>query len=64
MLQTLRRARPVLLIETPNEVTYDLLADEGYHPRAYDMTARRLTQDLENAGNIVFLPDDAANGQS
>ena len=62
MLQTLRKARPVLLVETPNKATYDLLAEEGYHPRAYDIAARRLTQDLEKAINIVFLPDGAAYG--
>lgn len=61
MLQTLRKARPVLFVETPNGATYDLMAEEGYHPRAYDVVARRLTQDLEKATNIVFLPNDVAN---
>jgi FkbM family methyltransferase len=58
MLDTLRKARPVLLVETPTEATYDLMAAEGYHPRAYDVAARRLTRDLENAGNVVFMPDE------
>jgi FkbM family methyltransferase len=59
-LETLRRARPVLFVETPTEATYDLMAEEGYHPTAYDVATRRLTDDLENATNIVFLPAEAA----
>jgi FkbM family methyltransferase len=61
MLQTLRTARPILLIETPTDATYDLLAEEGYQPRAYDIATRRLTQDLDKAGNVVFLPNDLAS---
>jgi FkbM family methyltransferase len=63
MRQTLRKARPVLLIETPTEATSSLLAEEGYQPRAYDSATRRLTQDVENAINIVFVPDGAVNGK-
>ncbi len=52
---TIRRARPVLLIETPSEQVRDFLGAMDYAPYRFLAHERRLVPEVERAINTVFL---------
>lgn len=56
--QTLERARPVLMIETPGEEIVDWLAALGYRPHAYE--GGRLVERPRGGLNTFFLTGDRA----
>lgn len=54
--ETLSRARPVLLIETPVDASRKLLSDLGYRNFLYDHRTRSLQKEDTEASNVVFTP--------
>jgi FkbM family methyltransferase len=52
---TIRRARPVLLIETPSEEVRGFLGAMGYVPHRFLARERRLTPEVERGLNTVFV---------
>lgn len=56
MEETLRRSRPVLLVEAPGEEVRAYLDSLGYEPRLYDPAARSLVVEDRFETNTVFVP--------
>jgi FkbM family methyltransferase len=54
-LETLRRARPVLLIETPDAMVRQCLSGLGYEPFTYLPGERRLVPETNKRVNTVFI---------
>jgi FkbM family methyltransferase len=55
LTETLERARPVLLIETPSEQVRAFLAALGYEPHSFLGDERRLVPERRGGLNTVFL---------
>jgi FkbM family methyltransferase len=57
---TLRRSRPVLLVEAPGDDVRGFLDSLGYEPRLYDPVANRIVAEDHDATNVLFVPGGTA----
>jgi hypothetical protein len=60
LAKTLRRSRPVLLIETPGEAARGLLGELGYQAFTYLPAENRIVDERHGVDNTVFVPADGA----
>jgi FkbM family methyltransferase len=62
LAQTLRRSRPILLIETPGREVRELLSDLSYDAHTYIADENRLVPERERRTNTVFMPSERGSG--